>query len=432
MIPSFIKWRRGVIFTALTAIAVFATLLSNQIILNDGMISVPKSYKPSPKQETSSCCGMSNNTTITRNEVNTHDKNFTQHKEEQEEGSPPVMTIVPPQNNDNAPTPPPLIRRFSENTMLNIERGLNIINCWSGHQMAAWVYEGIKPINRKYRTWGGEPSEKLIFGAEFAGNLTENDTIFVSYAKIDEFTMDFLPHIHTPFVLITTPFHILYPTGLEQVAKNITSHDYLLHWFATNIGNYTGGYQFHPKVSPFPLGLKPKMGSRDFQNPIPIYREIFLNTTTTLMRNQTKNDKENAIFAGYISRTNTKRKEIPSGPKLPYADYLKEIAKASYVISPDGDHPDCHRHYESLGLGSVPITQLDPYLYSHLKEGPVIYNNTNWNLTELEKSLPIPALNVNRNMVFEEYWMEYIEGVVGFSLRWWDVVKRKRLKLQDF
>jgi hypothetical protein len=273
--------------------------------------------------------------------------------------------------------------------------------------------------------------EKLIYGPEYAHNLTDNDTIFVSYAKIEEFTHDFLPYVNTTFVLITVPFHIMYPKGLEIVAQNITSHGYLLHWFATNIGNYTGGHQFHPKVSPFPLGLKPKMGYRDFQNPIPFYREIFLNTTS-ITNNQTQNSKENVIFAGYISRTNSNRNAIPSGRKLPYVQYLKEIAKSSYVISPDGDHPDCHRHYEALGLGAVPITQLDPYLYSHLKEGPVIYNNTNWNLTELKESLPMPPPNVNRNMIFEEYWMEYIEEVVGYPLRWWDVMKAKPLKLIDF
>ena len=48
-------------------------------------------------------------------------------------------------------------RRFSDSTRLNVDRGLNIINCWSGHQMAAWTYESRKPIDKKYLTWKGEP-----------------------------------------------------------------------------------------------------------------------------------------------------------------------------------------------------------------------------------------------------------------------------------
>ena len=42
--------------------------------------------------------------------------------------------------------------------------------------------------------------------------------------------------------------------------------------------NYTGGFEFHPKVSPFPLGLKPKMGKAAYRNPVPFFRQVFLET----------------------------------------------------------------------------------------------------------------------------------------------------------
>ena len=48
-------------------------------------------------------------------------------------------------------------RRFSDSTRLNVDRGLNIINCWSGHQMATWTYNGRKRTKKKYWTWKGEP-----------------------------------------------------------------------------------------------------------------------------------------------------------------------------------------------------------------------------------------------------------------------------------
>jgi hypothetical protein len=81
-------------------------------------------------------------------------------------------------------------------------------------------------------------------------------------------------------------------------------------------------------------------------------------------------------------------------------------------------------------MGAVPITELDPVLYPHLREGPVIFNNTDWNMTRLEK-LPTDVV-VNRIMGFEEYWMEYVERVVGRPLRWWDVVQKKRCTLEEF
>ena len=171
--------------------------------------------------------------------------------------------------------------------------------------------------------------------------------MFVSVAKIEEFTRDFLPHINTTFVLISAHFRIIVPEGIELLAPNITSHQHLIQWFATNMGRFTGGYQFHPKVSPFPLGLKPKMGAREFQNPVPFFRKEFLKT----INNTQAANKPIPVFAGHISKkTNVGRSDVPSGRKMKYPQYLEMISRSSYVISPDGLNPDCHRHYEALGL----------------------------------------------------------------------------------
>jgi hypothetical protein len=79
-------------------------------------------------------------------------------------------------------------------------------------------------------------------------------------------------------------------------------------------------------------------------------------------------------------------------------DYFLEMAKSKYVVSPNGDRPDCYRHYEAIGLGAVPITQLDPVLYAHFGFGSAIFNNMQWNLALLEKELdPWPI--VNHNMI---------------------------------
>jgi hypothetical protein len=326
-------------------------------------------------------------------------------------------------------------RRFSDNIQLNVDRGLNIVNCWSGQHISSWIYEGRKPVPSKLHVWKNDPKEKMLYDPKDAAYMKNDDTLFVSYAKIEEFTIDFLPYINTTFVLITTPFHIIYPEGIDLLAPNITSHSYLLHWFAPNIQNYTGGFEFHHKVSPFPLGLKPNMGgSLAFRNPVPVFRQVFLetwngnNNETEFQDNKTIN-----IFSGYIANTNHLRKNIASGRKLNYVDYLRTISRSKYVISPDGDHPDCHRHYESIGLGAIPITQLNPYFYSHLREGHVVYENNIWNLTELNSSLPMMQLrSVNRNLIFEEYWMEYIERIVGRPLRWWDVNQRTKATLDQF
>lgn len=316
--------------------------------------------------------------------------------------------------------------------------------------MATWIFDGIERVaNRNYITWSAEPPQKLLKRASpDIDKIQANDTIFVSFAKLQEFTEEFLPWMEQDFVLITEPWHLLYPDWVDQVAGRIVNHPKLLHWFSTNVGNYTGGYQDHPKVSPFPLGLKPNMSGAKwgtYRAPIPAFREVFLET----LQNPTMLDnKTTGVFVGYHRKTNERRNTIPSGPDLDYKTYLRSLAQSLYVLSPDGDHPDCHRHYEAIGMGSIPITEMDPFLYRHLKDSPVIFNNTNWNVTELEDMLMTPSnfpktpgagagaatteIQVNRNMVFEEYWMEYVERVVGRSLRWWDLVQDKPAFLENF
>jgi len=270
--------------------------------------------------------------------------------------------------------------------------------------------------------------EKHLRTQNDASKLSDDDTIAVHLSKINEFTRDFLPFINTTFVLMT--HHYLIPTELDLVvaiAGNITGNKYLLQWFSHNMGMYTGGQHYHAKVSPFPLGLKPHLGKAAYRNPVPHFRQVFLESL-----NNTEANKTNPIFLGYLRQTSPKRAQVPSGPNLDYVPYLRAISKSSYVISPDGDHPDCHRHYEAIGLGAIPITQMDSFLYSHLEESHVIYNNSNWNLTSLVNSeLIFPAPKVNQNMIFEEYWMEYSERITGRPLRWYDHLKGEISLMKD-
>ena len=115
--------------------------------------------------------------------------------------------------------------------------------------------------------------------------------------------------------------------------------------------------------------------------------------------------------------------------------------------------------YEAIGLGTIPITQLDPRYYSHLEEGNIVYSNNDWNLTHLEETLPTveeddeeelqPSISLsaaavsgkiptkgekkpNHNMIFEEYWMEYVEQQTARPLRWWDNLQNEAVTLDEF
>jgi hypothetical protein len=130
-------------------------------------------------------------------------------------------------------------------------------------------------------------------------------------------------------------------------------------------------------------------------------------------------EKDNFIYlSGFSRTTNPQRLSIPRGPKVNVEKYLRGMHASKYILSPDGDRPECYRHYEAIGMETMPITQLEKSTHIYL-QGNAIFNNSQWNLTILEASL-LPSPTVNQRLIFEEYWMEYVERIVRQPLRWWD------------
>lgn len=79
------------------------------------------------------------------------------------------------------------------------------------------------------------------------------------------------------------------------------------------------------------------------------------------------------------------------------------------------DWLDCKRHWEAIGLGAIPITQLNPDVYGFVK-GAVFDYHGPWNETEIPNILEYKA--PDQTVVFEEYWMLRMEEIVGRELGW--------------
>ena len=60
-------------------------------------------------------------------------------------------------------------------------------------------------------------------------------------------------------------------------------------------------------------------------------------------------------------------------PCTPEEHYVGELLKARYVISPPGSQIDCHRHWEALVFGAVPIVHSSPITISLLEGLPACF-----------------------------------------------------------
>lgn len=333
-----------------------------------------------------------------------------------------------------------------------LARGPNFMFSISGCHFATWFAGadiGPRKFDDCYEQTRHESHRSLT---QYNAHLVQsNDTIYVPTRIIKHFVEQVLPNITAPFVLLSgqdeyVRGHNLLRNGYQKALNR----NPLVQWlFLQNPGFHTRKNRtiLNPKVQSFPFGLQYRKFNKaePGADPNNAFRDAFFRCWKT-KRNLLTHDrtrKTRGIFYGYINRYTNQdvRANVTSGPKVPRHVYYDELARSRFVISPPGDRPDCYRNYEAIAFGAIPITNLDPTLYSYLEEGPVVYGNEgiNWNnLTEddayemLGRPLSSRTIVVNRNMVFEEYWIAYVEKVVGHELRWWDRVAKRPALLKDF
>lgn len=95
---------------------------------------------------------------------------------------------------------------------------------------------------------------------------------------------------------------------------------------------------------------------------------------------------------------------------VPIQDFYRQVASHPYVLSPAGAGPDCHRNWEAILLGSIPIVLRQPPL-DVLDGLPVLLVDT-W--AEVTPELLVRELPTLRekfcSLEMERVWFEYWRG----------------------
>lgn len=163
------------------------------------------------------------------------------------------------------------------------------------------------------------------------------------------------PLIKHRYILITHNSDFSSPSRFS----NYLDDENIFAWFSVNpdIAN-------HPKVVPIPIGLENHRWGRDYSRKI----------ASLIAQPVALDDRRILIYANFNEWTNIRvRREAASYfQRRPYCtfaqgksldDYLKDLASSIFVISPMGNGMDCHRTWEALLVGSIPVVMhstLDP------------------------------------------------------------------------
>jgi len=209
-----------------------------------------------------------------------------------------------------------------------------------------------------YENWGVKrlhDKENMIISD--IDEMEENDVIFVKTDFIvnGQFQNEVMSKIKTPFNLITAASSYVIERDMEtpESYKEILNNEYLQNWFCTNPPK-----EENDKLHCLPVG---------FSEP------NRLKSNQKMLKRIQKNrklfeEKANLFFLPYHNpNTNKERQKISTNlkknefvhtmpGKTSIEPYLRLMDSYRFILCIQGSGDDTHRLYESLLVGSVPIT----------------------------------------------------------------------------
>jgi hypothetical protein len=193
-------------------------------------------------------------------------------------------------------------------------------------------------------------SERRNSGINFN---SDKNIFFVKTDYIQEFQHRYLPIINYDFVLITHDADA--PINEQHIP--ILNNQFLKRWFGMNC------HIIHDKLQPIPIGIANECWPHG-------------NKQALLDVANKQNEKTGLIYSNFDQGTNLNQRQSVNDilkdindlyiekNKHDYQNYLEILASYKFVISPPGNSVDCHRIWESIYVGTIPIV---------LKSVPMVY-----------------------------------------------------------
>jgi hypothetical protein len=189
--------------------------------------------------------------------------------------------------------------------------------------------------------------------------VSDGDIVFVESDLIKDFFTTVHPRIASRYVLVSHNSDT--NIGVDWIR---CIDDKIIRWFAQNTAVR------HPKIVPLPIGLE---NARYADNGIP---SVFKKLSVYSLAEWKNIHKDPCIVLAFSIDTNREARQ-PIADKLkdssmidffptdiladkPPITRLNRLKRAMFAISPPGNGMDCHRTWEALYVGTIPIVVRSP------------------------------------------------------------------------
>jgi len=241
--------------------------------------------------------------------------------------------------------------------------------------------------------------KKFVTNKNLIHNMKDNKVtplIFITKIEcLDKFYNEIVTSLNTKFVLITH-----YGSGEAGLHDKILNHPLLIKWYGQNMRIISD------KTSGFPLGLENRYWKR---------------TNIPKIKEYCSNPKEKLLYLNFSLHTNRNRSKIMNSllekgftknQKLDWDQYMEDLSKHKFCISPKGSGFDCHRNWECLYLGVIPIVEKSQHM-SYFDDLPILFVNTYDNisveyLNQIYNDFQQKSFNMDKLSI--SYWNKKIRG----------------------
>jgi hypothetical protein len=242
------------------------------------------------------------------------------------------------------------------------------------------------------------------------------ESIYIHTTALDRFSVEMLPLIEVPFVLVSGDTDMIVPIDCQNATERLLASPKLINWYAQNCVKTD-----HPKLKQLPIGMDFHTLARSGHAWGP--RQSIEQQESTVKNMKTWDiEKKSICYANFHFLMTTRfaydrrdaisripRKLVMYEPKpLPRLQSWINMIQCKYVISPHGNGLDCHRTWEAIILGCIPIVKTSP-LDSMYKGLPVLIVNDWSDITQELLDSFVPD-NSALDILTLDYWNKLING----------------------
>ena len=249
---------------------------------------------------------------------------------------------------------------------------------------------------------------KLFTTANSFHRIRNNDVVYVHTdpPMIRYFLDTIVPYLKKQRikVILFTGKETLPQVRRTALSERLLRCDQIRLWISQN-----PIYQNHPKYFAFPYGVR---SSRRMLN---IYHAYYRrsNVSKTIFLSNMAQLAHPHLSKDHIRR---KHKELFHKDKLTIEEYMDTLHRSKFTVSTAGDREDCYRHYESILMGCVPVSNISKPLYEQIFGDSMVFMSDDELDACVKNKCELTYQKPNRDIVLLRYWKDQVQQRLGSSV----------------